>query len=122
MSPPGHCTPDRAVLVLSDIFGLSRNSKILADKFAGEGYLTVLPDLFCGDAVPQEKMNADSFDIHRWIANHTPDYVDPIVDCLIHYLRETHQIKRVYAAGYCFGAKVGYFERGGEQVHLLTSI
>jgi dienelactone hydrolase len=35
--------------LISDVFGIVSNSQLLADDFASNGYLTVIPDIFAGD-------------------------------------------------------------------------
>jgi dienelactone hydrolase len=42
-------------LILSDALGIYHDSKLIADDFASRGYLTLIPDLFEGDAVPMDK-------------------------------------------------------------------
>lgn len=93
-------------MFISDVFGHFNNNKLLADEYANSGYLTVLPDLFAGNPVPAEALDAGKFDLPSWIANYQADVIDPIVTNQIKYLRETLGIKRIGAVGYCFGAKV----------------
>jgi dienelactone hydrolase len=81
----------------------------MADQFAANGYYTIIPDLFNGDPVPQER--PDGFDIMSWLTKgsdgnnpHTFQYVDPIVQKSIEFL-QSKGYKKIGAVGYCFGAK-----------------
>ena len=94
------------MLVLSDIFGIYTNSKLLADDYAMKGYLAIVPDLFHGDAATFSDVAAGNFDIHTWLRNHPTNKVDPIIETIIDYVRQELGYTRIGAAGYCFGAKV----------------
>ena len=98
----------------------------LADQFAANGYLTVIPDLFSGDTVPLPPRPA-GFELQDWLSgkynkNGTPHdaaHTEPFVQGAIKYLKEKHGAKRVGAIGYCFGAKYvvrGLGETGGIDV------
>jgi dienelactone hydrolase len=83
----------------------------MADQFAANGYLTLLPDLFNGDAIPLNSFG--KIDVMAWLNHgsdgknpHTKEYVDPIVEEAIKALKEQYGIKKIGAVGYCFGAKV----------------
>ena len=104
--PKNNKTPEKAVIFLTDIFGIYNNSQLLADEFANNGYLTVIPDLFQGDAITHEAMEAGKVELPSWIKNHQPQHVDPIVEATIKYVREELGVKKVGAVGYCFGGKV----------------
>lgn len=84
----------------------------MADTFAAEGYTTLVLDLFNGDPVPLNK--PAGFDIMSWISKgsdgqnpHTKEFVDPIIVSGIKTLQSLG-IKKIGAAGYCFGAKVSF--------------
>lgn len=96
---------DKAVLYLSDVFGIWKNSKLLADEFAAQGYVTVLPDIFSGEQLPLDVFERKDFDIESWSARHGPEVVDPIVQEVIDYIHNTLGIKKIAAVGYCFGGK-----------------
>lgn len=99
-----------AILFLTDGFGISNNAKLLADRFAEEGYFTIVPDLFEGDPFPDPRPM--SFDLKAWLKSgaggkgHLPDAVDPIVEDIILWLKKEKSFKKVGAVGYCFGGKV----------------
>lgn len=102
----GTAKADKAVLYLSDIFGLFNNNKLLVDEFANNGYLTVLPDLFNGGQISTDDMDNKRINIPEWLQGYQPPVVDPIVAKTIKYMRETLGIKKIAAVGYCFGARV----------------
>ncbi|KAJ5156308.1 hypothetical protein N7492_009111 [Penicillium capsulatum] len=105
VSPKDNKNPEKAVIILTDIFGLFPNAKLLADEFANNGYLTLIPDLFRGDQISIADADAGKMNIPAWLPNHQPTTVDPIVDSTIKYARETLGVKQIGAVGYCFGAK-----------------
>ncbi|QSS54765.1 dienelactone hydrolase [Histoplasma capsulatum var. duboisii H88] len=105
---------DKAVVIFTDILGLHDNIKFIADNFASRGYLVVVPDLFGGKPLTMNEI-ASGVNTRDWLKDHTPDVVDPIAAATIKYVRETLGIKRVGAAGYCFGAKyvTRFLKEGG---------
>ncbi|RFU73202.1 dienelactone hydrolase [Trichoderma arundinaceum] len=111
---------EAAILYIPDVIGIWQNSKLIADQFAVNGYLTLIIDVFNGDPLPLNlHLNGpEGFTIvAEWLSKgstgnnpHTNEYVDPIVELAIKYLREEKGIKKLGAVGYCFGAKVvGFF-------------
>lgn len=105
-SPKDNKNPDKAILFLSDIFGIYTNAQLIADEFANNGYLTVIPDLFQGDQIDVKDMDSGNVNMPAWFPQHQPDKVDPVVESTLKYIRETLGVKKVGAVGYCFGGKV----------------
>ncbi|KPM34313.1 hypothetical protein AK830_g12262 [Neonectria ditissima] len=121
--------PSRLLLLLTGGTGIkSTNNQIQADKFAGEGFLVLMPDIFGGDTAPaattitddstsmleQIKIKAvevtKSFLIDMWLARVTEDRVLPILHKVIDAAKEQYAdaIKQgdgIYAVGYCVGAR-----------------
>jgi dienelactone hydrolase len=56
-----------AVLILLDIFGVNINSKLLADDFASNGFLTLIPDLFPGDQVDFGDLMSGKIELSQYI-------------------------------------------------------
>jgi dienelactone hydrolase len=93
---------------LSDIFGIYVNAQLLADEFAANGYLAVIPDLFQKDAIKLSDMESGKADLPSWLPKHQIANVDPVVESTIKYLRQELGVKRIAGVGYCFGGKVSY--------------
>ncbi|KAJ6788686.1 hypothetical protein PWT90_07146 [Aphanocladium album] len=121
--------PARLLLLLTGGTGIkSVNNQIQADRFAAEGFLVLMPDIFGGDAAPgavaitddtsswleQIKLKAaevtKSFVIDMWLARVTPDRVLPILHKVLEAARDQYAdaVKHgdgIYAVGYCVGAR-----------------
>ena len=103
-------------MLVTDVIGHKfANAQLLADQFAANGYLTVMPDIFAGDPVPMPR--PDGFDLQAWLAGqrrggtpHDAAHTEPYVTAAVKYLREQHGCAKVGSVGYCFGAK--YTVRG----------
>jgi dienelactone hydrolase len=76
----------------------------LADSFARAGYTVVVPDYFEGDPAPFD-LNTPGFDFAAWLARHNASRVDPILAHTIEYMKTQLGVKKVAAAGYCFGGR-----------------
>ncbi|KAI1821464.1 dienelactone hydrolase [Xylaria intraflava] len=107
---PAKAHKDAAILYVPDVFGIWQNSKLMADQFAANGYLTLIVDLFNGDPAPLNP--PEGFQIFSWLEKgtngdnpHTKEQVDPIVVESIKWLQTEKGIKKLGAVGYCFGAK-----------------
>lgn len=109
----GKARKDAGILYLPDVIGIWQNSKLMADSFADNGYLTIVVDLFNGDPVLLNR--PEGFDLMKWLAQgssgdnpHTKEAVDPIVVRAIEAIRGMG-VKHIGAVGYCFGGKVCIF-------------
>jgi len=101
--PPDKST-ENAIVLLTDILGHKfLNNQLIADQFAANGYLTLVPDLFQGDPIPENRPK--DFDIDTWRKSHTFEVVDPIVEAAIKELKGPLGAKKIGGVGYCFGAK-----------------
>lgn len=104
--PKGDGKPQKAVLILSDVFGIFTNSQLVTDDFAANGYLAVLPDLFAGDKMDIGDFEAGRINIPEWLSRNGTDAIDPRVESVLRHLRESLGVKKIACAGYCFGGKV----------------
>lgn len=121
----------------------SKNNQLQADKYASEGFLVIMPDMFDGDQAPNssttiEDMNltiieqvklraadvAKSFMIDMWLARHTPEKILPILSKVIEGAREEFADaiasgEGIYCVGYCLGAKY-CLQLAGERAALFA--
>jgi sterol O-acyltransferase len=114
VTQPENISTDVAVLVLTDVLGHRFiNSQLVADKFAAEGFVTVMPDLFHGDAVPS--VLPEGFPpFEKWLngpPSHLADTVDPIVTAVIREMRTRLGCKQILAAGCKFTRSKSHFGR-----------
>lgn len=103
---PENHNPEQAIILMTDVFGIDfSNTQLIADQFAQNGYLTLIPDIFNGREVSFPA--APSFDLQEYVDTTMPkpETVDPIYERVIGYLRNESGIKRLGGVGYCFGAK-----------------
>ena len=91
---------------MTDIFGIFINAQMLADEYANNGYLTIIPDIFQGDQISVSDMSSGKADLPTWLKSHQPEHVEPVIESTIKYARETLGVKKIGAVGYCFGGKV----------------
>jgi hypothetical protein len=75
----------------------------IADQFAANGYITVMPDLFNGDPVPLNR--PQGFELPKWLQNHGTERIDPIISAALKDMRGRLGCKHIGAVGYCFGGK-----------------
>ncbi|KAI1380884.1 alpha/beta-hydrolase [Hypoxylon crocopeplum] len=124
--------PSKLLLLLSSGTGIkSTNNQIQADRFADEGFVVVMPDLFEGNPAPNSSLVPDaetsgtsfldkvklkaveivkSFVIDEWLARHTEEKVMPILEkvvdaCKGEFADAVGNGGGIYAVGYCFGGR-----------------
>ncbi|KAI0731408.1 alpha/beta-hydrolase [Earliella scabrosa] len=108
-TPTGDYPKDKVVLFLSDVFGIPLvNNKLLVDDFARNGYRTIMPDLFQGDALPEDAMSRTDFDRASWIGRHGPESWKPAVDAVVSAL-QAEGVTWIGTTGYCFGAPPAWY-------------
>jgi len=100
---------DKAIIFLTDLFGPDLiNNRLLADDFAHNGFKTIVPDYFNGDAAPADAMNPGStWSLGDWFGKHGPDASRPPVDKVIEGLKK-EGVTTFGVLGYCFGARYAF--------------
>lgn len=101
-TPSSKQHPRTAILFIPDVISIWQNSKLIVDQYAANGYYTIMPDIFRGDALALNRP-AD-FDFAAWRSKHQVKDVEPVVDAAIKYLREKG-FEKIGSVGICFGAK-----------------
>jgi len=103
--PPKSPTPAKAIIYLTDIFGVPLpQNKLLADSLAANNFVVVMPDLFAGDAISVEEQEA-GLNLTEWLTLHPPTEIDRIIKSTIQYVKGELGFERVGGVGYCFGGK-----------------
>ncbi|KAF2123945.1 alpha/beta-hydrolase [Dothidotthia symphoricarpi CBS 119687] len=103
---PENGATQNAILIMPDVLGIDfLNVQLIADQFAANGYLTVIPDYFNGNVMPFNPPK--EFDFWAWVKNNMPhpETVDPVIENTIKHLRGDLGVKRLGGVGYCFGGK-----------------
>jgi len=89
--------PAKAVLLLTDVFGLpSPDNLLLADQWAAAGFQTYVPDYLNGDAI------SVGGNVSAWIVNHGEAQTNPPLLAVIKALKD-RGVEQIAATGYCFG-------------------
>ncbi|KAF2832306.1 alpha/beta-hydrolase [Ophiobolus disseminans] len=103
--PPGRNTSSKALLYLTDIFGVPLlQNQLLADSLAANDYLVIMPDLFKGDAVSVEEREA-GLNLTEWNLLHPLPEIESIINTTIAFMRDELDIERIGGLGFCFGGK-----------------
>ncbi|KZW03094.1 alpha/beta-hydrolase [Exidia glandulosa HHB12029] len=104
--PQGDYPKDKAILYLTDIFGIKfPNNQLLADDFARNGFQVYMPDYLHDDPVNDALFADPNWEINRdWFPTHMEEYTRPLLDAVIVGLKE-RGITVFGATGYCFGGR-----------------
>ncbi|KZW03102.1 alpha/beta-hydrolase [Exidia glandulosa HHB12029] len=104
--PEGDYPKDKAVLFLTDVFGIKfPNNQLLADDFARNGFAVYMPDYLHDDPITDSMFGDPNWNIGRdWFPTHTAEQTRPLLDKVIAGLRE-RGITTFGATGYCFGGR-----------------
>ncbi|KAL6301014.1 alpha/beta-hydrolase [Sparassis latifolia] len=100
---------DKVILFLSDVFGIPLlNNRLLVDDFARNGFKTIMPDLFNGEAVDVAAFSDPNLDRRSWKAKHSPVSAAAIVENVVKVLTESG-VTRIGTTSYCFGAQAAFY-------------
>jgi len=122
VSVPEHPTT-AGVILLTDVFGYTLpNARKFADNLAHQGFLTIIPDFFRGNAfIPpadQTKFNMD--ELRKWLATINNDKVHEDLHNAVEYLRGEKKIEKVGLVGFCWGGKQAFV--AAQHLHINTAI
>ncbi len=104
-------SPQGAIIVIQEIFGVNPGIVQKADDWAGLGYLAVAPDVFWRQQ-PGVELNPDvAEELQQGVAlvmKH--DFFAGIQDmeAVIHWIRRNQGIAKVGIVGFCLGGKIAY--------------
>ncbi|KIK52828.1 hypothetical protein GYMLUDRAFT_265248 [Collybiopsis luxurians FD-317 M1] len=108
-TPTNDYPKDKAIIFLTDLFGPQLiNSRLLADDFAANGFKTIVPDIFNGDAAPADALNPGStWDLMAWFGKHGPEVTRPPIDKVLESLKKDG-VTSFGVLGYCFGGRYAF--------------
>lgn len=100
----GPCNGQKAVLVLSDIFGFDGGrTKQYCDSLAARGnFLVVMPDMFNGDSAPSPTGPGGMDAMYAWIGNWPYSKISHTVDAALKVMKE-RGIQEIAVLGQCYG-------------------
>ncbi|KAK5625656.1 hypothetical protein RRF57_001372 [Xylaria bambusicola] len=100
---------DKAVLYLTDIFGIQLlENRLLADSFGRAGYFVVAPDLFNGTPATVDLVDMTPVQREVFLAAATPEDTDALIATGLDYLQNVKKISRIATTGYCFGGRFAF--------------
>ncbi|KAI0402304.1 dienelactone hydrolase [Xylaria palmicola] len=105
----GKPSADKAVLYLTDIFGIQLlQNKLLADSFGRAGYFVVAPDLFNGTPSTLDLVDMTPAQRDVFLAAATPEETDALIATGVDYLQKVKNVTRIATTGYCFGGRYAF--------------
>ncbi|WVQ80924.1 hypothetical protein IAT38_003031 [Cryptococcus sp. DSM 104549] len=116
------------VILIPDIFGIDLvNTKLVADEYAGKGWKVLLPDLFEGDAIPADHLQAIAPNLRYqaestvvskaadgvkagaalgpWLAKHREAVAKPLIENFVKAVRADSSTGKIALNGYCWGGR-----------------
>ncbi|KZP30515.1 alpha/beta-hydrolase [Athelia psychrophila] len=106
-TPKGDHAKDKAVLFLTDVFGMQLvNNRLLTDDFANNGFKTILVDLFGGEPYPEDYLSggAANFNREEWMTKNDYATTRHVLDKVIAALK-ADGVEKLGSTGYCYGAR-----------------
>lgn len=133
-------SPSKLLLLLTGATGVdSENNQIQADKYAREGFLVIMPDMFSNDPLPGSRADVDerdaslleqaklriaetakSFLIDMWLARQTPEKVLPIIHKVIDAAKDEFA-DAVASGGGIYGGKYCTMTEGRRKELIILS-
>ncbi|KAJ3346655.1 hypothetical protein HDU83_002815 [Entophlyctis luteolus] len=126
--PPGAPAAHAAVIMATDVFGYTlNNTRLMADRFAAQGYLCIVPDLFKGTEVPSDLMDSISllnmststifekayavlrllYYFPPFILRNSPKAGCQIIESVVTDIKANRGLSKVALVGYCWGGNIG---------------
>ncbi|KAG0141719.1 hypothetical protein CROQUDRAFT_663449 [Cronartium quercuum f. sp. fusiforme G11] len=106
-SKPSQPIPNKAILILPDIFGIDlKNTQLITDQLAKKLNISAyLIDYLNGDPVSEDILSGKAkISLPDWLKNHGPEQTRPALDQVIETLKK-EGVTEFAAVGYCFGGK-----------------
>jgi carboxymethylenebutenolidase len=95
------------IIIFQEAFGVNHYIQSVADRFAGEGYLAIAPELFhqSGDSIEIPYTNLEG--TRQYTSTLTTEGLEADVTAAHAWLK-THGCEKVVSIGFCMGGRVSY--------------
>jgi carboxymethylenebutenolidase len=108
LAKPASGGPYPAVIVVMEAFGLNDNIRGIADRFAGEGFVALAPDIYFRQPNNVVGYN-DLPNAMRLMQSVKDDEVTGDVQAAVNYLKTLKEVKPKFAiTGFCMGGKIAF--------------
>ncbi len=104
-------SPEAAIIVIQEIFGVNPGIRQKCDKLAAEGYLAVAPDLFWR-LQPSIELDPDVEPEFQQALEFMGQFDQDIgirdIEATIHHIRRELGVAKVGCVGYCLGGRLAF--------------
>ena len=90
-------TPKAGVIVIQEWWGLTDDIRVIADRYAAEGYLAFAPDLYHG------KVASEPDEARKYVMALERDLAAREIDAGIAWMKDVRGVAKVGCVGYCMG-------------------
>lgn len=110
--PPGTVPAGRGLLVFQEAFGVNAHIRDVTDRFAGQGFLAIAPELFHRTAPGFDCAYTDFPNAAPQLASITEEGLDADTRAAYGWL-ETSVGSNIASVGYCLGGRVSFVANSG---------
>ncbi|MGH9327858.1 MAG: dienelactone hydrolase family protein [Terriglobia bacterium] len=100
--------PHAGLMIFQEAFGVNAHIRDVAGRFAGEGYMSIVPELFHRTAPGFEGDYADFRSVMPHIQALTTEGLEADVRAAFEYLRKSSGTDALASVGYCMGGRVSF--------------
>ena len=90
-------TPKAGVIAIQEWWGLTDDIRVIADRYAAEGYLAFAPDLYHG------KVASEPDEARKYVMALERDLAAREIDAGIAWMKDVRGVAKVGCVGYCMG-------------------
>jgi len=108
LAKPASGGPYPGVIVIMEAFGLNNNIRNITDRFAGEGFVALAPDIYFRQ--PNNVVGYDDLpNAMRLMQSVKDDEVTGDVQAAVNYLKSLKEVKPKFGiTGFCMGGKIAF--------------
>jgi carboxymethylenebutenolidase len=123
---PEAAEPRPALLLFEEIFGVNSHIRDVAQRLAGEGYVTIAPDYHHRAWKPGTELAYDGEGMKRGmelIPKLTAEGITADIEATIAYLKTRPEVKagKLGAIGFCIGGHMAYFAAATQPISATAS-